>query len=123
MANELKPCPFCGSEAQLKTIGNDFILATHSLTVRSKLKCGTEIGCSRFGCTVKIKVYTLRMSIAWTQEQAVAAWNTRTDPTRQALVEALKANNLQMLQSNNDSEYTQEANQLAIAALKLAGEQ
>jgi len=36
------------------------------------------------------------------------------------LLEALKACHLQMLQSNNDSEYAQEANQLAIAAIAKA---
>lgn len=36
------------------------------------------------------------------------------------LYEALKACQLQLLQSNNDSEYAEEANQLAIAALAKA---
>jgi hypothetical protein len=36
------------------------------------------------------------------------------------LLEALKACHLQMLQSNNNSEYAEEANQLAIAAIAKA---
>jgi hypothetical protein len=44
---------------------------------------------------------------------------TKQDAAEQML-EALKACQLQMLQSNNDSEYAQEANELANAAIRKA---
>lgn len=46
--------------------------------------------------------------------------NARLIAAAPELLEALKACHLQMLQSNNDSEYAQEANQMAIAAIAKA---
>jgi hypothetical protein len=72
----LKPCPFCGSPAELKMIGNDWILANKKLTARSKLRCGCEISCSgRCGC--KHTTLVLRYSLEWAREQCIASWNTR----------------------------------------------
>ena len=49
---------------------------------------------------------------------AVAAWNARAPhPAAEGLAKALEAVQLQLLQSNNDTDYAQEANELARAAV------
>ena len=51
----LKPCPFCGSEAEF---------------------CETEVGCSvecsNFDCNVGMLINS------WTKKKAISIWNTRT---------------------------------------------
>ena len=76
---ELKPCPFCGGDAEIRMLGNDYILATKKLTARSKTRCGCEISCSTFGCTVKIVCCTLRPPLEQTREWAINKWNQRAE--------------------------------------------
>jgi len=56
---ELLPCPFCGSDEQVRTgaIWPEYTFA--------------RVGCWRCG---------VFMEKAWTPEEAIAAWNTRTTP-------------------------------------------
>lgn len=88
---KLLPCPFCGGEAAIKMLGNDHILATHRLTARSKIRCGCEISCSAFGCTIKVVSCTLSPPLEKTREWAIAAWNTRVDPVKTEMYAALKS--------------------------------
>ena len=64
--SELKPCPFCGGDADVKYVGND-----HTK------KRAVHIGCSTVGCTVEIRVAALKFSHDWCEEKAVGRWNTR----------------------------------------------
>ena len=90
IAPDLLPCPFCGGEAQIKMLGNDSILATRKLTARSKMRCGCEIGCSTFGCTVKVICCTLRPPLEQTRAWAIDKWNKRISKAEQENV-ALRA--------------------------------
>ena len=102
IAPDLLPCPFCGGEAQIKMLGNDSILATRKLTARSKMRCGCEIGCSTFGCTVKVICCTLRPPLEKTRAWAIDKWNKRTSKAEQENV-ALKAENERLTKIIEDS--------------------
>ena len=67
--SELKPCPFCGGEAEIKRVGNEYTK-----------KRAIHIDCSTFGCTVQIRVAALRHNHEWCEEKATDKWNTRTPP-------------------------------------------
>jgi len=56
MSNELKPCPFCGSDATLEYNEN----------------CGWQVYCDDRRCTVETSTY-----FRGTLEEAIEAWNTR----------------------------------------------
>lgn len=62
---ELKPCPFCGGEAEMRNIGNEY----------TKTR-GTKVWCSK--CQVAKTVKAIRNTLAWTESHAIAAWDTRT---------------------------------------------
>jgi Lar family restriction alleviation protein len=67
MTNEaLKPCPFCGGEAELIIHGNNF-------TKKRK----AEIKCKK--CHVSIIVGAIRFDVDWCVKEAIAAWNKRKD--------------------------------------------
>ena len=55
MSDELKPCPFCGGKAKLKTYGDRDVFWAE---------------CPK--CYVK-------MPMVWEQEKAIRAWNTRVE--------------------------------------------
>ena len=63
-AEELKPCPFCGGEADLSFIGNDY---TKSRKVTIKCK----------GCRAKRTDAALRYSHEWVARVAIDYWNKR----------------------------------------------
>jgi len=66
--SELKPCPFCGSEAAEPIfIGND-----HTKQRKVTIKCETP------GCAKGVTVGALRFSQEWCHAEAVKKWNTRT---------------------------------------------
>lgn len=59
--SKLKPCPFCGSKAELK----DLIY---------RANCGYAVCCTNIDCRVST-IYTL---YSWhSKEDAIKAWNTR----------------------------------------------
>lgn len=67
--SELKPCPFCGSEAAEPIfIGNDN-------TRRRKV----TIRCKAPGCTQGVTVGALRFSHEWCHAEAVEKWNSRAE--------------------------------------------
>lgn len=62
MSEKLKPCPFCGGEASIKI--HDYFDDTRLYT--PKCKCGAGI-----------------VEVFYTEEEAIAAWNTRYERTCQ----------------------------------------
>ncbi len=63
---KLKPCPFCGSEAKMKFIGNDY---TKSRTI--------EVKCSNVNCRAKMKNGAIRFNFDWLEDISIKAWNRR----------------------------------------------
>lgn len=85
--SELKPCPFCGSEAGIST------------RIDEDLWSHNQVEWTEVYCTGSTGVDCIEPSISWptdaTDENGVqlsiAAWNTRTTPPEvTALVEALR---------------------------------
>ena len=75
MIEELKPCPFCGEEGFLEKRE----LPDRPGAIRF------FVCCRNGACHLKVET-----SLYSEEERAIAAWNMRTDPTRAALVKALK---------------------------------
>ena len=69
MSETLKPCPFCGGPAEASSVRND----------RRRPSIIICASCEAAG------------SEASTAKGAVAAWNTRTDPQREAMRSALES--------------------------------
>ena len=63
---KLKPCPFCGGEAEIKYIGNE-----HTKSRSAQIKCKT------WGCGIKKTVSAMRFNIDWCEEKVIKAWNRR----------------------------------------------
>lgn len=61
---ELAPCPFCGSEPEMKYTGNEW-------TKSRKI----EIKCP--GCRVKLINASMKHGFDWLEDVTVKAWNTR----------------------------------------------
>jgi hypothetical protein len=108
----LLPCPFCGN-ADGKEPERYGVYVWLERRWRGQFSKGSFVAECR-NCGVDTGPCS-------SEAEAIAGWNTRRDPVQKGLIEALKACQLQMLQSNNDSEYAQEANELARAALLAAG--
>ena len=106
-SDNLKPCPFCGGEAEIKTIGNDVLLSTHRLTANSRIKCGTIIKCSNWECAIEVRVYTLCGPISQTRIWAFERWNTRAESVNHELIERVKfyATRLHLQNCEQISEY------------------
>jgi Lar family restriction alleviation protein len=62
----LKPCPFCGGEAEINQIGNGH--------TKSR---GFEVKCLTWGCSTKKRAMVIRQPIEKAREFAIAAWNRR----------------------------------------------
>ena len=60
----LKPCPFCGGEAEITTVGNDFGKKRKAI-----IKCKT--------CFVQKTVGAIRNNLEWCIEKAKEFWNKR----------------------------------------------
>lgn len=56
---KLKPCPFCGGEAQMEWYG----------------KNGRTIKCTK--CLIQKKQKVLRFTVEWLEEKLIKDWNTR----------------------------------------------
>ena len=66
MSDKLKPCPFCGGEAELKLIGNNHTDRRYA-----------TINCKTFGCTVSMRVGAITNDVDWCVDKVTAKWNTR----------------------------------------------
>ena len=76
MPNELKPCPFCGSENIGTAKGYvSFMLKKYRGNVRA-------VGCRDCGCVAGV-FNTLAMPIAEAEEKATESWNRRVDNDKQ----------------------------------------
>ena len=70
--DELKPCPFCGSEAELET--------RTTLTTHIKYK-NYRVGCN------KCVIYTDWLALNEGKASAIEAWNRRSESKQCALAE------------------------------------
>lgn len=64
MSEELKPCPFCGKDADIFEDSNNFL----------------NIGCSDIDCIGSDLEWVSPLDEATELTRAIAAWNTRTAP-------------------------------------------
>lgn len=64
MSNELLPCPFCGSQPEIKRIGNDF-------TPKRKI----TIKCKK--CRIERTDSAIRNGMDWLENVAIKQWNER----------------------------------------------
>ena len=63
--DELKPCPFCGGDAEL---------LYHPLAHQDPKVRAWEVGCSKCTARVGAAIYAVGMTL----DKAVAAWNRRS---------------------------------------------
>jgi Lar family restriction alleviation protein len=77
MSEELKPCPFCGSEKITMIHKGNAHTRSRSVTIKCKK------------CLCKREIGAIRHTMEWCEEQSIATWNTRTQPDKE-LVEALE---------------------------------
>lgn len=69
VADKLLPCPFCGSDAELRY---------HPSAMRDPSSRTWEVGCSMCSARVGNTIYAIGM----TRDEAIAAWNRRVDHDR-----------------------------------------
>ena len=77
----LKPCPWCGGEAEISQIGNEH--------TKSR---GFEVKCKTWDCSTVKRALVVRHTMAEARLFAVERWNTRPTPTVEGgeLVERLR---------------------------------
>ena len=66
---ELKPCPFCGSAAELIRKGNEHTKSQTAI-----------IRCTKRGCFGEQKVGVITHSYEWATKKVIETWNTRAEP-------------------------------------------
>ncbi len=71
MSASLKPCPFCGGDARVAAMSFD--------------EYSAEVGCGQPDC------HAVAFVACDTEAEGIAAWNRRSDPSREAMREALEA--------------------------------
>ena len=72
MSNELKPCPFCGGEAVAKFVSPYFVKEDYQGLCY-------VVGCKECGCSTSLYYSYKHMYDDEAKEQAIAAWNRRTN--------------------------------------------
>lgn len=75
MSKELKPCPFCGSEAFFLTVSNNEIPMQFKIKCK---KCGVEYP-QIYECETYLDAYGNIHTIKDERAQAIADWNQRAD--------------------------------------------
>ena len=70
MSASLKPCPFCGGDARVAAMSFD--------------EDSAEVGCGQPDC------HAVAFVACDTEAEGIAAWNRRSDPSREAMREALE---------------------------------
>lgn len=73
MSEKLKPCPFCGTEVELKRYPLRDSPGCHIFSIHCE-KCGCRIRLGRYGET-----HTLYISEKEAMNNVIKAWNTRAD--------------------------------------------
>ena len=68
-SSELLPCPFCGADAEIRA---------HPLALHDEESRGWEVACWKCGARVGSTV----LPTGKTKEQAIEAWNRRSDHDR-----------------------------------------
>ena len=66
--DKLKPCPFCGSDAEQAQIGNN-----HTKTRSVKVKCSNK------SCRFERTDSAIQNDIEWLEVVSTEAWNTRAE--------------------------------------------
>ena len=61
---ELLPCPFCGGEAKIKYIGNDY---TKKRSIEIECNC----------CHIKKRISALYQGLEWLEDKIIDFWNRR----------------------------------------------
>lgn len=72
--NKLARCPFCGGEAELTEIGNDY-----TKKKQVKISCGK--------CRVTLTNGAIRFGMEWLKDISMKAWNTRAEGLSRAELE------------------------------------
>lgn len=70
MDTALKPCPFCGGEAEITQVGNE--------VTRSR---GYQVKCLTWGCSTTKRAMVIHHTLEDARGWAIAAWNKRTLPS------------------------------------------
>lgn len=68
MAETLKPCPFCGGEAEMRDARKSLVVSKFSYIFPYSVRCSNE--------KCGVKPYTEYSS---TEQEAIDAWNRRID--------------------------------------------
>ena len=66
MSDELKPCPFCGGEPEIRYQGNDYT-KSRKITIR----------CPK--CRIERRDAAIKNNFEWLERIAIGHWNTRQE--------------------------------------------
>jgi hypothetical protein len=66
MSEELKPCPICNGEMEIRRQGNDYTKKRRIVLL-----------CKTFGCTVRFSMAAIKHDFDWLERRITERWNTR----------------------------------------------